>query len=69
MEPTVVEVLAVAAVAVAEDKLVLFVIMDPETVVLVAVVVAKAGKVEPVVMAAAAPLEFTLTLMDKVETW
>jgi hypothetical protein len=61
MDPTVVEVLAAVAVAVAEGKHVLCVIMDPETVVLVAVVVAKAGKVEPVVMAAAAPLEFILT--------
>ena len=61
MEPTVVEVLAAAVVAVAEGKRVIYVIMDLETVVPVEEVAAKGAKEELVVTVAAAPLEFILT--------
>jgi hypothetical protein len=67
MEPTVVEVLAAVAVAVAEGKHVLCVIMDLEMVVQVEEVAAKGVKEELVVTEAVAPLEFTLTLMVKEE--
>ena len=67
MEPTVVEVLAAVAVAVAEGKHVLSVKMDQEKVEQVEEVAAKGVKEELVVTEAVAPLEFTLTLMVKEE--